>query len=157
MKKVLLAFSVITLFMLSCGPKVDSPLIGKWKLDDISAAKITVAGSGDTSALGTMGDTLAQGLADMANAFTSLGSGLADAFLKGSIYEFKSNGTVTQSILFSDTDGKFKISDDKKSVTLTMPDANGKDSDEVYTITSVDDSKLVLTTKENMNWTFSKQ
>ncbi|HTL82978.1 MAG TPA: hypothetical protein VL651_14795, partial [Bacteroidia bacterium] len=146
MKKVFLAFSVITLFILSCGPKLNTPLIGTWKLDDIKAAQIEVTPT-DSGALGGAVDSLAQGMATVANAFSGLATGMASAFLKGTTYEFKSNGTLSHSLILGSEDGKFSVTPDNKSVTMTL---DGKD--EVYAVKQVDDKQLILTDKDNMDW-----
>ncbi|MBI3511111.1 MAG: hypothetical protein HY064_10645 [Bacteroidetes bacterium] len=153
MKKLFFTLpALLILLMTSCGPKMHNPLIGKWKFENMAAAKINVTSNGDSSAMGQAGDSLAKGMTTMANALTGVGTAFATGFMKGSIYEFKDNGIVSVSILFGTDDSKYILTPDNKTLTMTK---DGKD--EVYTVTKVDDKQLVLTTSDGMEETFSRQ
>src|SRR6185369_70093 len=100
MKKVLLSLTVVVaLVVASCGgKKVESPIVGKWKLTNIDIAPVDLTSNLNTNidSAGVTGvDTavkaMTKGVEDMTNAMTGMGEALANSFLKGSIYNFKDN------------------------------------------------------------------
>lgn len=161
MKKLLSIVAVMSLLVLaSCGGKPANPLVGKWKFVDMKMAQIDISsevhkqtdGMNDT-ALGGAIDTVTKGLETMTNAMTNLGTSLAGAFMKGSIYEFKNNGTVSVKILFGSQDGSYSLTPDNKTLTMNT---DGK-GDQVFTVTKVDDKSLEITTKDNVTWSFTRE
>ncbi|MCD6066993.1 MAG: hypothetical protein K0S33_1819 [Bacteroidetes bacterium] len=157
MKKVMYALTIATVvFLSSCGDKMSSPVIGKWKLVDIGLPKVDISSEMNTNidSAGVTGvDTamkeMTKGMETMANAMTDVGSAMANAFLKGSTYEFKDNGKVEVSILFGTQNGTFTISPDNKDLKVTL---DGKE--QAYTVTSATEKALVLTTPAGETWTF---
>lgn len=161
MKKLLSIVAVMSLLVLaSCGGKPANPLVGKWKFVDMKMAQIDISsevnkqtdGMSDT-ALGGAIDTVTKGLETMTNAMTNLGTSLAGAFMKGSIYEFKNDGTVSVKILFGSQDGSYSLTPDNKTLTMNT---DGK-GDQVFTVTKVDDKALEITTKDNVTWSFTRE
>lgn len=157
MKKLIFALTTVTVVLLSsCGEKVSNPLIGKWKLADISLPKVDLTSEVNTQ-VDTMGVTgvdtavkaMAKGMEEMTNAMTGMGDALANAFLKGSTYNFKDDGNVEVSILFGSQKGTYTVTPDNKEVTTKI---DGKE--EKYTITSVNETTLVLTSATGETWTF---
>lgn len=161
MKKLLSIVAVMSLLVLaSCGGKPANPLVGKWKFVEMKMAQIDISsevdkqtdGMNDT-ALGGAIDTVTKGLETMTNAMTNLGTSLAGAFMKGSIYEFKNDGTVSVKILFGTQDGTYSLTPDNKTLTMN---SDGK-GDQVFTVTKVDDKALEITTKDNVTWSFTRE
>jgi hypothetical protein len=160
MKKLISVLSLATIvFLASCGgKKMESPIIGKWKLADISLPKVEMTAALDSAAAGmdstvkgmdTAMKAMSKGMEDMANAMSGVGSAMANAFLKGSIYEFKDDGSVEVSILFGTQNGKYTLSPDNKDLKVTL---DGKD--QAYKIASVNEKELVLTTDAGEQWKF---
>lgn len=157
MKKVMYALTLATVvFLSSCGEKMSNPVIGKWKLVDIGLPKVDVSSEMNTNidSAGITGvDTamkeMTKGMETMANAMTGVGEAMANAFLKGSTYEFKDNGTVEVSILFGTQKGTYAITPDNKDLKVTL---DGKE--QAYTVTTATEKQLVLTTSTGETWTF---
>ena len=69
---------------------MNHPLLGKWKLKEIAMPKIDIASNVNTNmdssgvkGLDTAVKAMANGMEQMGNALTGLGSSMANAFLKG--------------------------------------------------------------------------
>ncbi len=161
MKKVLLSLTVVVaLVVASCGgKKVESPIVGKWKLTKIDLPSVDLRSNVDTNidSAGVTGvDTavkaMTKGVEDMTNAMTGIGEAFGNAFLTGSIYNFKDNGKVEVTVLFATQKGEFTVSPDNKVVETII---DGKT--ESYDITSVTDSEMKLTAKSGDLWIFEKK
>ncbi|HEU4716789.1 MAG TPA: hypothetical protein VFU15_03105 [Bacteroidia bacterium] len=160
MKNVIGVFAASLLLILSsCGGKPANPLVGKWKFEKMEMAKTDMTSnmrkSMDTmmkdSGMADAMDTMAKSMNEMGNAMGDLGAGLASAFMTGSTYEFENDGTLEISVLFTTSKGKYTLSSDNKSLTMT---SDGKDQQ--FTVTKCDDQNLDLTTADNMVWHFTK-
>lgn len=161
MKKVLLSLTVVVaLVVASCGgKKVESPIVGKWKLTNIDIAPVDLTSNVDTNidsagitGVDTAVKAMTKGVEDMTNAMTGMGEALANSFLKGSIYNFKDNGTVEVTVLFATQKGDFTVSPDNKTVETTI---EGKK--ESFTIESVNDTELKLVKSTGEMWVFAKK
>ena len=161
MKKVLFSLTVVVaLVVASCGgKKIESPIVGKWKLAKIDLPSIDLSSNVNTSmdSAGVTGvDTavkaMTKGMEDMTNAMTGVGEALGNAFLTGSIYDFKDNGKVEVTILFATQKGEYTVSPDNKTVETTI---DGKK--ESYTVTSVSDTEMKLTAASGDVWIFEKK
>jgi hypothetical protein len=161
MKKLISVLSLATIVLLTAcgGKKMESPIIGKWKLADISLPKVEMTAALDSAAaamdstgvkgMDTAMKAMTKGMDDMANAMSGVGAAMANAFLKGSVYEFKDDGSVEVSILFGTQNGKYTLSPDNKDLKVTL---DGKD--QAYKVASVNEKELVLTTDSGEQWKF---
>jgi hypothetical protein len=162
MKKASYLVALVCIVLISsCGNKVSSPILGKWKLVKMELPKIDIAGqiNAATDSLGkdSLGmtsamDTMAKGLETMTNAMTDMGEALANSFLKGSVYNFKDDGTLSVSILFGSQEGTYTLSPDNKTLKTKL---DGKE--EEYTVTSVNEKELLLTAKSAEVWQFERK
>ena len=161
MKKALLSLTVVAaLIITSCGgKKVESPIVGKWRLAKIDLPSVDLSSNVNTNidSAGVTGvDTavkaMTKGMEDMTNAMTGMGEALGNAFLTGSTYEFKDNGKVEVTVLFATQTGDFTVTPDNKTVETTI---EGKK--ETYAITSVSDSEMKLTAASGDVWIFEKK
>ena len=157
MKKIISAITLVALISLaSCSGKKSNALVGKWKVMNIELPKVDLTSNTSTNldsagikGVDTAVKAMSQGVEQMANAFSSLGEGFANGFMKGSTYDFKNDGSLSISLLLGSQEGSYTVSADSKSVTMKM---DGKD--EEYSITSINDKSLVLTSTKGDVWTF---
>lgn len=163
MKSFLSVCAVVGIMLLvSCsGKKIDSPIVGKWKLENTEFVNdgkyVDLNGSVDSINKENLAKTVKETLdttggrivtpADSASIEGAVtGAKVVSDLTKGlmGLYklEFKANGTVKKKILFSSQDAEYTISPDGKSVSYTL---EGEKND--MEIVSVTDKELVLKNK----------
>jgi hypothetical protein len=162
MKKAFYLMALVCVVLISsCTDKVSNPLIGKWKLVKMDLPKLDIASemkagmdsvNMDSTGMAGAMDTMAKGLETMTNAMSDMGEALANSFLKGSVYNFKDDGTLTVSILFGAQEGKYTLSPDNKTLKTTL---DGKE--EEYAVTSINEKELLLTAKSAEIWQFERK
>lgn len=120
----------------SCGgKKSDNPLVGKWEFASLDMPKTEAAApSGDSTT-----DSLTKAMSGMADGLGDAAKSMAEAMMKGTIYEFMDGGKCSMTVLGFPVDGTYEMSADKKSITM-----KGTGKDEKYEIISNTDKELVL-------------
>ncbi|MDP2386652.1 MAG: hypothetical protein Q8M29_09795 [Bacteroidota bacterium] len=153
---------VVIMLLISCnGKKIDSPLVGNWKLEntefvndgkyvDVNKSVDSVNKEGLAKTVKETLDTTGGRIVTPADSAgiegaiegANMVSGLTKGFMGLYKLEFKSNGTVKKKILFSSQDADYTISPDGKTVSYTL---EGEENN--MEIISVTDKALVLKNK----------
>lgn len=152
--------AVLLISIASCGgKKINSPIVGKWKLVKMEIPKVDLTSELNTNvdSLGITGvdtaiKTMAEGMEKLTNVMSGMGEAMVNGFLKGSIYTFEDNGEVKVSQFLMTQKGKYSLSNNDTEVLVTM---EGKDI--LYTVKSIDDKQMVLKSSVGEEWIFEKK
>ncbi|HEY1039935.1 MAG TPA: hypothetical protein VGF30_11045 [Bacteroidia bacterium] len=163
MQKILLAIGgTILLLLASCGgKKIESPIVGKWKLVNTEIVNdgkyVDIKKSLDSINTKNLEDSIKAKLdttggrivtpADSAEVKGALaGAKMVSGLTKGvmGLYklEFKSNGTVIKKLFLFSSEADYTISPDNKTVSYTL---DGEKNE--MEITSVTDQEMILKNK----------
>jgi len=156
---ILNLIAAIAILVFSCGKKLDSPIVGKWKLTKIEIPKLDLSSDLHTNvdSLGIKGvDTalkvMASGIEQLTNMMGEIGGSVANNLLKGSIYSFDDNGELKVSKMLIAQKGKYTVDKENKEMVVTLDN-----QDLLYTIVVLNEEDLVLKSTLGEEWHFERK
>ncbi len=159
MKAYTLPFFISLILLASCGKKIESPIVGKWKLTKMDIPELNLENNmkGSIDSLGATGidsvlKTMATSIDELTNTMGNVGESIANNILKGSVYSFESDGELKVSKLLITQKGKYQIDKEGKELVVKLDN-----QDLLFYIIKLTEEELILKSTLGEEWHFEKK